>query len=691
MQVAHIVGIIVGAIAFVIFIFVLHRIFVVDRRRRLEKLEEPASTEEDAGTSKADTNAEVFNGESLQEITTEGPAAWYMDVEYDSTSLKIAQTLKLGQCYLDFPSRCRIATTNLPVPLQHRSAFTVRFMSGLPGIVAVGLSWRPPPDKPPGHFIRSVGLQSDGFVHSGKSNVFRRTVDGGFREGDTITVLVDRIRGQVQWLKNGEFVIDAQQLTDDVPISMSLPVLRMEKGFASNVAIFPAIGLQGSAVVEVSFGTEGKLFPGLEDYDDLVFGRGDTPEGIEVALEAAQKNAPPPNPKKSLNSSPNASDLKKKLLKRSSTMPNPVDALEGKSTVADKMAKLRALRLATKKRGAISEDADRLQARFHQALAKQGIDAEKYYGHQVAQNPKAAESRLREAASALEINIDRCRFGNCQCKKLVLPEAMNLAKEPTTQEQLDPGDIRCTCCGHAMSYHRQLPGRRFSSILQIEDGQERACEILAGSNAGPRWRRTIDSDGTPRYYNIDTGEIINSTCPDMRMASSLELVKPNKERRDRAMEFGRKERPKRTRPIHTWYVEQKEVESPKSVKHGRRAGLGGKAKLREVVNAVSSPKSPTSPWSPTKQRNKIGDVAAAMMNHPKTPKSTKDEAPEADKTASRQRRSSLPDLSSTTPSGKVEDLKEKAAPFMDGLRRSATVQALSLSAVSEKEEDDNPV
>lgn len=686
MQVGPIIGIIVGCIAFVLFVIVSYRIFVVDKRRKLEKLDQPAATTEDVIASQADINAEAFNSDCLQEIAGEGPAAWYMDVEYDSSTLKIAQTLKAGQVYLDFSKKCQIAVSNLPVPLQQRSAFSVRFVSSMPGVVAVGLSWRPPPDKLPGHFIRSVGLQSDGFVHSGQANVFRRTVDGSFREGDTITVLVDRSKGQVQWLKNGEFVIDAQQMTGDVPISMSLPVLRMDKGFAKNVAIFPAIGVQGNIAVEVNFGTEGKPFPGLEDYDDLVFGRGDCPDGLEQALEAAQQN---PDPRKSQqkSGSPTAGDLKKKLLKRSNTVSNPLDILEGegKSTVADKMAKLRALRLATKKRGAISEDADRLQSRFHQALQRQGIDVERYQRHQVSQNPIAQQSRLRDAAAALDINMDRCRFGNCQCKKLVLPES-TMQGGSFDACQFDPGDVKCKCCGHAMSYHRQLPGRRFSSILQIEDGQERACDILAGSKAGPRWRRTIDSDGTPRYYNIDTGEIINSSCPDQRMASSLELVKPNKERRDKCIELGRKERPKRTRPIHTWYIEEKQDVSPKSVKSGRRVGLQGKAKLREVVNAASaaSPKSPTSPWGASPKRNKIGDsglgaVAQAVMNQPKTPKSTKDEAPTIDKS----RRSSL--------GGEVEALKEKAAPFMDKLRKSATVGALSIGAGAEKEEDDNPV
>jgi hypothetical protein len=430
MDLGPIVGCVVGCLALVLLCVVSYRIFVVDKRVKIAKLTQKASEQDDSGASKADTNVEVFDSAALGEIAEEGPAAWYWDV--DLPTPRIRQTLSVGQCYLNFPKRAEIAVTNLPLPLQQRSAFSVKFVSGVSGIVSVGLSWRPGPHKLPGHFIRSVGLQCDGFVYSGQPDVWRRTIDGSFQDGDTMTVLVDRTKGQVQWLKNGEFIIDAQQMTGDIPISMSLPVLRMDKGFAKNAAIFPAIGLHGSVVIETNFGFEGKSFKGLEEYDDLVFGRGDCPAGAEDALDAAKKSVDEDKLNERVSSSPNAAAAKKKLLKRASTM-NAADALDSSTTVQERIAKLRALRLTNRsKRGAISEDADRLQARFHQAMQRSGIDASEYCSHQVSGTDDARQSRLRQAAATLDVKTDRCRFGSCNCTQLVLPER-------SMEEQLDPG------------------------------------------------------------------------------------------------------------------------------------------------------------------------------------------------------------------------------------------------------------
>lgn len=618
------------AVAFVVVVAGLfYRIRVVDKRAREERLMTKADAEFGSGAAdgiEPEKNCAIFTGGALAEMEEEGPEAWYFDV--DPPSPETRKSISAGQDFIRMPV-LGIAHANYPLPLQQQSAFSIKFVSGVQGTVAVGLSWKPGvPNALPGHFVRSVGLQSDGFVYSGQSDVWRGTFDGSFKDGDTITVLVDRSRGSVRWLKNGKFVIDAQQMTNDIPVTMLLPALRLEKGWPNNVAIFPALGFQGAAVVEVSFGKEGKPFKGLEEYgDDLVFGRGDSPAGLEEELNAARANAESPSSKSDAKGGRKAAI---RLFKRSSTMPttpsesgkveesSPSKVAESKVNV--RYAQMRALRMTHRsKRMAVSESSDRLEDRFQEALQRNGIDRTEYLSQEssgVIQSKAviqdARESRLRDAGKALDVKAKRCRFKDCQCTELVLPKL-------GIGETYEYSSLRCTGCGHALSYHRQLPGRRFTSIGDIDDGLDRACELFSYSKAhsGPRWRRVTDmtgedsgpmAQGRTVHYNIDTGEILDSECPDVHLNATIECTRPNAARVQRIISEGRMERPKRERPIETWYIKEKIAAENASLNSKKRGALLGRDKLQEVRDAVALSSS-LGAMSPKKKLGGFGKAA----------------------------------------------------------------------------------
>eukprot|EP00392_Amoebophrya_sp_AT5.2_P001461 g1463.t1 len=73
--------------------------------------------------------------------------------------------------------------------------------------------------KMPGHFPVSMGFGSDGLIHvqesiGDRSKKYYKTKNGQLRQGDVLTVLMDRAKGHIFFFRNGKIVEIEQQVSD---------------------------------------------------------------------------------------------------------------------------------------------------------------------------------------------------------------------------------------------------------------------------------------------------------------------------------------------------------------------------------------------------------------------------------------------------------------------------------------------
>ncbi|CAD7962114.1 unnamed protein product [Amoebophrya sp. A25] len=86
-------------------------------------------------------------------------------------------------------------------------------------------------NKMPGHFPLSLGFQSDGLIHvqegiGDRSKKYYKTRNGQLRQGDTLTVLIDRSKGHVFFFKNGKIVEIEQQVSRQAYVDLMEPDVR---------------------------------------------------------------------------------------------------------------------------------------------------------------------------------------------------------------------------------------------------------------------------------------------------------------------------------------------------------------------------------------------------------------------------------------------------------------------------------
>ncbi|CAD7926244.1 unnamed protein product [Amoebophrya sp. A120] len=88
-------------------------------------------------------------------------------------------------------------------------------------------------DKMPGHFPISLGFGSDGLIHvqegiGDRTKKYYKTKNGQLRQGDTLTVLVDRMKGNVFFFRNGKIVEMEQQVSDQAWADLLEPEAKMD-------------------------------------------------------------------------------------------------------------------------------------------------------------------------------------------------------------------------------------------------------------------------------------------------------------------------------------------------------------------------------------------------------------------------------------------------------------------------------
>lgn len=507
--------------------------------------------------------------------------------------------LRDGPYGIEYQLECGISNkavihTSQPLPVQKFSMveFTVRGQGGLMGAVTFGLTVRPPPAHTlPGDYANSYGYSSDGYSHRGDDVACLAIPYGSFSKNDIISIVTDRVSGNVYTFKNG-------QLKD----TMLFPVVRFqdERGWG----IYPCVGVNGMVVqVAMNTGTEPFRGPTLESNDlrNIYF--------AEMALGASVESgiADRMHTRGRQSVEVDYNDVTEiDLLSSSSDESVDITSDPGSVRTLRRLKSAVSVALAASKFGPTKPPLERLQKRFKQLEKTRG--------------PDDIFAPVCKTNMPTKADMSRCRRKDCVCRYW----------------ELDPeSSLGLCCCGHGQIYHRALPGTRedeeHARNLSQDDRLNVAVSFLEEKKKKNFWRRGLFM-GHRFFYHIRTHEVTYEpqlvenpshgirpqstercgTCDGHRRKND-ELVNAKGSirewRRHKSMKLSKSEKGKKKvkhddtgRSVAgsvSTKCSWKTSRSMKSTKSGRLAAtLLRSARSRRGQTAPQSPQSPMSPMSP---------------------------------------------------------------------------------------------